>query len=539
MLDLGKSQCPSRARSRQIGPALASGLGEAPCIRDQRRPGHTRIGVPHPVEYMDEYRDMSRLQEFETALMLSPLPALLVDKGGRILLSNAQAGRLFGYAHGELTGELIECLIPEGSRHAHAELRNQYFEAPTARGMGDGRDLRGLTKQGEAIPVELALEPVDVSGEPCALVFAIDIRKRLEQEHWMRLLLDASASAMVLVDDTRRIVASNRAAVELLGVPQAELHQRPVDQLFEQLPAAPDPDADSGQNSQPTRLTLETQAQRGDGGCIPVQISAAPVENQDQTLCVLTIVDLSERRASAEELQRKSDELAQVNFELTQFAYSASHDLKAPLSSISGLLDFCLEDLYDKQLDEVERNLKKCLEISRRSANKVENVLAIASAGSEEIPRELVHLGDVIAEIWLDTTGANEQGHRLELVINHRDPVSIELPTFKVVLENLLSNAVRFVDADKAEHVITVETRDDGDTVALSVADNGIGIPADKQEKVFDMFRKLSPNSGDGLGLSLVKKQVERLGGQIALRSQPGEGACFTVTLPITKEPQP
>jgi PAS domain S-box-containing protein len=482
---------------------------------------------------------MPLIEKYQLAFDISPVPMLLVTGDGRILLANTDFLELFEYSAEELIGMSVEALVPEPIRGHHPELRNAYSRVSTKRSMGAGRDLFGVTKTGQVIPLELGLEPVTDGEETMALVAAIDIRHRKIHEERMRRAMDAAASAMVMVDDRGEIVFVNRAASSLFGYEEDELLGHPVEMLVpEEFRRAHPVYTGSFMNNRTERsmgLGRDLFARHNDGHRIPVEIVLTPVDSPTGKLVMSTIVDLSERVAAAQEVAKKSAELEALNVELSHFAYSASHDLKAPLSTIAGILKLCIEDLGDENLDEVRLNLIKAVEISARSAQKVEGVLRIARAGREKIPVTTVLLEPVIQEIWLDLTGG---GSRIELQLDlkHTDPIRTELPTLKVIVENILSNSIRYIDEAKAEHFVRIASVDAQGGFKISISDNGIGITKKNVSKIFQMFKRLDDRSGDGLGLALVQKQVDRLGGTIMLENSGAKGTTFCFTLPSQGE---
>lgn len=482
---------------------------------------------------------MSMINKYQLAFDISPVPMLLVSGDGEILLANSDFLELFEYDAEELIGMSVEALVPEPIRGHHPELRNAYNRVSTKRSMGAGRDLFGVTRNGNVIPLELGLEPVSDGGETMALVAAIDIRHRKIHEERMHRAMDAAASAMVMVDERGQIVFVNKAASSLFGYEEDELLGRPVEMLIpEEFQRAHPVYTGSFMNNRTERsmgLGRDLFARRHDGSRIPVEIVLTPVDSPTGKMVMSTIVDLSERVAAAEEVAQKSAELAALNVELSHFAYSASHDLKAPLSSITGLLKICIEDLDDGSLDEVRQNLIKVVEISDRSAKKVEGVLRIARAGRDGMPVSSIELEEVIREIWLDLTGGGGPTQLL-LDLKHTAPFVTELPTLKVILENMLSNALRYADETKPKHIIRISSEAAQNGVQISISDNGIGIPEKNIPMVFQMFKRLDDRSGDGLGLALVQKQIDRLGGLITLQSTEGEGTTFSFTLPSKGE---
>jgi len=480
---------------------------------------------------------MTAPDKYKLAFEISPVPLLLASYSGEILLTNSLLDQLFEYNPHELVGQSVDILVPDGTRHQHKAYRNKYFDNPEKRKMGQGRDLRGLKKNDAEFPVELGLEPIDLDGQPCALVVAIDIRERLEQEHNLKTAMNAAASSITMVDAEQNIVFANKSTLILFGYEHQELMNKPIELI---IPAKIQRKIEQNQQqvktpNQENSPTQDTNlwVKHKSGRNIAVEIEMTPVVYDDSTSTMYTIVDLSEKNKAAKDLAKKSKELAAANLELTQFAYSASHDLKAPLTSIAGLINICLEDLEDGDLEEVKSNLKKCADITTRSAKKVEDILKIARISHDVSLSEPTNLKQSIEQVWLDLSGVNPKNIQFLLDLQHQDPIDLEPQTFKVILENLLSNAIRYIDNGKDTHSIQVNTKREENNLVLGVKDNGIGIPAAHQQAVFQMFKKIDERSQDGLGMSLVKKQIDRLNGSIKFDSTEGLGTEFTVTFPL------
>lgn len=480
---------------------------------------------------------MHKLFQFKFAFELSPVPMLLVSETGVIMLTNQLMDDLFEYDTGSLVGKQVEILVPESVREHHPGLRNSYFAYPVKRNMGQGRDLHGTTRTGKDIPLELGLDTVEVDGEVCALVVALDIRQRKLHEQRMNLAMDASASAMIMVNADGRIVFVNKAAQSLFGYKEDELLDFPIEKLVpEEVKKAHPVYRTSFMNAcKPRPMAKERAlcALHRTGRLIPVEIALTPVDTPDGRMVVSTIIDLSERVRAESAMAAKHRELGLLNEELMQFAYSASHDLKAPLSTITGLLELCLEDLDDGGLDSVREVLQRTLKISVRSAEKVEGVLEIARATRSPIAAESIDLDSMVNDIWMDLTGGELAGVRLVVNTKYSDVVFLEKNTLHAILENLLSNAVRYVDHGKALNTIEVNTSKGEESITIEVADEGIGIPEDSQAMVFDLFSRIDERSNNGLGLALVKKHVDRLQGSIAVKSTQGVRTAFTLTLPL------
>lgn len=485
---------------------------------------------------------MLEIEKYKFAFEISPMPLLLVSGRGKIELANRHFARLFDYDDDELIGLNVDTLVPDAARGYHPILREAYTRVPTKRTMGANRDLRGLTKTGRTIPLELGLEPMKNGKETWAMVVAIDLSARQLQENRMRQALDASASAMIMVDQHANITFVNATAMILLGYEEDELLGKNIEMLVpEGVKRAHPVYVGSFMHDRISRTMgggRDLFALHKDGSEVPVGIALTPVDTGAAKLVMCTVTDLSERAAASEAMAAKNAELANLNVDLSQFAYSASHDLKAPLSTIVGLMNVCIEDLDDNNLGEVRENFARIMEIAKRSTDKVESVLEIARAAGEKIPAEPVNIEKEIKNIWSDLAGA-ENKIQLKLVLAHQGPVMLECATFGVILENLISNAIRYSDKDKKSNYIKVNSHLDDKGLQIVVSDNGIGIPPENLDHVFQMFRRLDERSGDGLGLALVKKQLDRLGGTISVNSTQGKGTDFTITLPVQEDIAP
>lgn len=240
-----------------------------------------------------------------------------------------------------------------------------------------------------------------------------------------------------------------------------------------------------------------------------------------------------EAEAARAELQRKNDELERSNQELAQFAAVASHDLQEPLRTLSAYADL-LRHRYQDQLDARALGyLRTITEQVARARQLVRDVLTVSQV-SDGAPLDRLDLGAVWAqEVAALTWPAGAEYHADPL-----PPVQADGAQVRQLLQNLLGNAVKF-RADRPLRVSLSGRRLadpwQGDWVEFALRDNGLGIAEEHREGVFIMFRRLhgrTPTGGNGIGLAVCKKVVERHGGRIWLDSREGEGTTVYFTLP-------
>ena len=484
---------------------------------------------------------MLSLDTLQDALTLASVPMLVADKGGRIVLVNAEFETLFGYSTGELVEQSIDCLIPEPLRAHHGEYLRAYMRVPAKRAMGQGRTLKAVTKSGQELPLELALNSLNIDGQDYSLVAAVDVRIRLDHQRMMELAMEAAATPMLMVDANGKIILINGAALKLSGYQRDEVLAHNVELLIKKEDRVAHRVFRANFNVSKDKVRMGNARLvhlcGKDGELVPVEIALTSVTTPEGEMTMCTMTDLTERiaaetamRAKNQELRDTNWQLADANKDLTQFAYAVSHDLKAPLSSLQGLMQLIKEDLKAGRADEVVENIERALGICQRSRVKVERVLKMAGDSEMEAPTEIC-LTDLVSGTWeaiapgATTKAEFNQNLGVDTILTR--PASLE-----VVMHNLLSNAVRFNDPEKDSVKIAVTAQETDETIEISVVDNGIGIAEAYQKEVFKMFRRLDGRSGDGIGLALVQKNVGRLGGKITLKSEVGLGSSFRLSLP-------
>ena len=235
------------------------------------------------------------------------------------------------------------------------------------------------------------------------------------------------------------------------------------------------------------------------------------------------------------QLETSVQQLKTVNRELEAFTYSASHDLRTPLRGIEGFSTLLLED-HAAQLDEQGREyLKRIQKATLHMSQLVSDLLAYSRLQQMTERIEPVELADTVRAVaapFRDELEAR-QG-RLSVVMSEDLRVQGDPKGLAIVLRNLIDNALKFTPASAAPQ-IRIEAQALGDRVQLSVTDQGLGFDMKYHDRIFGMFQRLHRQDqipGTGIGLALVQKAVQRMGGQIRAESAPGQGARFEIDLP-------
>lgn len=231
-------------------------------------------------------------------------------------------------------------------------------------------------------------------------------------------------------------------------------------------------------------------------------------------------------------LVAQNQELSKINSELDKFVYSTSHDLRAPLSSVRGLI----------QLVERETNLDEIKLYVSLMKNRVDNLDKFITDISDysrnsrtDVAHTPVHLKECIGSV-LDSLRFYPGSERVQMKLNVPDELSIvsDPMRLQLVIGNLVSNAFKYYDPGKNEHFLNISASVHEAALNLSFSDNGIGIVPERLSRVFEMFFQAHERSiGSGLGLYIVKETIVKLGGTISVQSVEGKGSTFTVSLPL------
>jgi signal transduction histidine kinase len=230
-------------------------------------------------------------------------------------------------------------------------------------------------------------------------------------------------------------------------------------------------------------------------------------------------------------LEDEREKLRKTNKELDSFLYSTSHDLRAPLASVLGIANIAKYEVSD---DKALQLFKMIESRAKKLDAVIGDILNLARSKKMELKMEQVDFNKVIEEIYSDVKVTAQQ-HNVELKYQADSGhfFSSDKNQIKIILGNLISNAVKYQNPDEPHPYVEVKLRKDARRITITIADNGIGIPEDSQPKIFEMFYRASlATEGTGLGLYIAKEAVQKLGGEITFTSDEGQGTTFKITLP-------
>ena len=237
-------------------------------------------------------------------------------------------------------------------------------------------------------------------------------------------------------------------------------------------------------------------------------------------------------RNNENDLLVERDRLKRANQELESFAYRSSHDFRSPIISAISVLDMSLDLLREKKTDMVRESLVRVITSLRAVENLIEEVITITLVQKQTEDVKSIHVPSII-ERAVDRLAHFEGYADVIIQKDIQDCVIFNKERhMRIILANLLSNALKYRDPEKPEQRIEIKAALAGEHLKLEISDNGLGIPPEYQGKIFDMFERFHPRvaQGSGLGLYIVKRSVEAMGGEISLTSN--EYTRFVITLP-------
>jgi PAS domain S-box-containing protein len=491
-------------------------------------------------------------QKFRALLEAAPDAMVIVGPDGKIVLVNAQTERMFGYARVELVGSPIESLVPQRYQASHVHRRNGYLRAPRARGMGSDLELFGLRKDGSEFPVEISLSPIETEDGLLVSSAIRDISERRKAEAAAKLaserLMSAVESfhgALTLFDADDRMILWNSTSRALFGV---AVSGPPLGITYEELLAACFRqglfDAEDSEGLRQRLLRYHQDPQ----GTVDVKLATGRTLRltSRRTLeggVISTAIDVSDDVEQEAALRQARAEAEAASSAKSEFLSSMSHELRTPMNAILGFAQLLQRDkktpLSAAQLEKVGYVLQGGEHLLRL----IDDILDLSriEAGRVMLSPEPVGVADVLEEVrqTLEPMAARAN---IQLRVHAGDEraaqVTADRTRFKQILLNFGSNAIKYGKRGGTAEIrvdCSVEGR-----VRLTVKDDGIGIPLEKQDKIFQPFQRAGqetgPIEGTGIGLSITRRLAELMGGTVGFTSSPGAGSEFWVELPLYKK---
>ena len=355
----------------------------------------------------------------------------------------------------------------------------------------------------------------------------------------LRATLESANAGIIVVDAHRRVIAVNRTFVEMFDVAPEKVgdHTAMVERCLEWYP---DREAELARIREihAKNSVAQDELTLTDGRVIDRY--SAPIQLRDSSGHVGRVTffrDITAERALNLQLERAREAAEAASQAKTMFLASMSHELRTPLNAVIGLADLMTIDGPDPVSERQQEYLDGIVDAGRHLLALVNDVLDLAKveAGKQDFCPERVDACEVIEEaVSMLAPLADRRGVHLDAAVPPAETYLLADPRrFRQILYNLISNAVKFTDRDR---LVRVVAENDGDCLAIAVADQGIGIADADHDRLFRAFEQLATTGerppGTGLGLALTKRLVDMHGGTIQVSSQLGVGTTFTVRMP-------
>ncbi|MGH7997574.1 MAG: sensor histidine kinase [Opitutaceae bacterium] len=490
-------------------------------------------------------REAAREQAILATALTSIGDGVVVTDGrGLVTYLNAEAERLTGWKLTEATGRpltQIFLIISEDGREPVVNPAERVLRDGKVVGLGNHTLL--VRRDGSEVSIDDSAAPVrPPDGSLCGVVLVFrDIseqRRNSEARNRLAMIVESSDDAIFAKDFDGKILSWNYGAERIFGYTPAEAIGRPItlivpdDRLGEE-------NSILGSLRHGRRVDhFRTVRRRKDGVPIDVSLTASPIVDSRGKLVGISSTARDMTMASRFESELRSQvaartaELSGKSRQLEEFVYTLAHDLRTPLRAIAGYADFIGEQ--EANNGQIGPYLEKIKGAAFRMDRLITDMLAYSRVVQVDVIAENVALTGAVGKVLQQLADPIQKAGAVVVVQPGMPAVRAEPVILEQALTNLLSNAVKFVPSSKHPKVeVWAEPR--GSMVRIVVRDNGLGIPAEYHRRIFKVFERLRDARdypGNGVGLAIVARSAERLGGAVGVESAPGQGSTFWIELP-------
>src|SRR2546422_8645650 len=460
------------------------------------------------------------------------------DLAGQITSVNNAGKQVTGYTHEELLSfNIAQLVAPDYLARAGKMIEQKLAGAGTTE-----YELEIVAKDGHRVPLEVSFRLIYKDGKPIAAQgIARDITERKRAEEELIRLSSAvrmSTDSIVVSDLEGKIVDVNEATLKMYGTAdKGDLTGKSAFDLI-----VPDDRAKAFAGREETLKkgflrTRDYQVIIKDGSTIPVEMSVALMQDAGGNPVGFVAVsrDITEHKRLEEALRQSKENAEAANRTKSEFLAAMSHELRSPLTVILGYTSLLLEQTFGSLREEQADTLRRIDRNAQELFDLITTVLDLSRLEAGRLPLEVreVQVPELLEELKAETQGVRERTS-LEFVWQvegELPPLQTDPGKVKVVVKNLIGNAVKFTKAGS----ITVVAHNHDGGVEISVTDTGVGISQEALELIFEPFHQVDNSGqlgGTGLGLHIVKRLLELLGGTVTVESEVGRGSTFRVWVP-------
>lgn len=495
---------------------------------------------------VEQQLDLERTHQRLSGAMDAMLDGLVVIDGkGIILECNKAIELILGYAKEELLGKNVKSLMPESDASKHdGYLAQSSLADGTGSIIGQERVLHALRSDGSEIPIRLCVTKSQVEGEVFYTGIIHDLtaitesRQRADEfDQLSKAAIHATRAGFSIVNSQYNLVEVNISLAHWLGYSSSEMIGLNMSAII------PAQECESIEKVLHALFTgeLETESrecqyQHKEGYLVWGFMTAAVVrrKNADIAYVVVQIIDINDQKKLAQNLESRNLALEEANRELDQFAFVASHDLKAPLRGITQLAQWIEEDLKGNLEPQTLQYLSLLHNRIERLDRLLDDLLSYSRVGRKDGDIRTIDIKDSIRETF--KLLSPPEGITLQCDVSMSELETLTTP-LELVLRNLMSNAIKH--HDRTIGTVKVSAFQSESDYQFSVEDDGPGIPLEHHERIFGLFHTLKPRDqveGSGIGLAIIKKILDRYHCKYQIECEAERGTRFVFTWPTAKQ---